>query len=226
MSDDAEATRPLTNISVTFTVLREYASMGGTKVDGKKLADAITSLPIELETFEAKVLPGQYAKVDDLFVGKGYSEGLLNPCLLRVTGYAARKPGAFFTDTFGFFLQTAGPITPGEYFTADPPSGGDYKDKMPPGEAVGGVVLTDMPDGENDLQFISGRLIIKSLTDGYVEGNLAGIAAYKEYSEITGQDEIVETRNISAKFSIQASGAIGDYSDKPYACLKWSLKAK
>ena len=208
-----------TKTDLLVQVSDEYASMA-VDMNGSGLAETITAFPIELEKYNAQVQIGQVGKLDDSYVGKGYSEGIVNPCVLRINGYAARRPDYFSPVGVMINLQTSGPITPGKYPIVDPPPGNDYSKKMPAGEVVAGAGVSDLPDGQNDMQFISGYLTIKSVSEALIQGNIWGLGVHKEFSTETGRDEVVEQRMLAARFSILAEGSIGKYSDKPYACLK------
>ncbi len=70
------------------------------------------------------------------------------------------------------------------------------------------------------MQFASGYLTIKSVRGGMVRGSILGVGVHKEYSTATGRDEVVETLTLGATFSIMAGSGFGEYTDKPYACLK------
>jgi hypothetical protein len=206
-------------LDLVVQVSDEYAAMA-VDVGGSSVDDAITTFPIELENNHAQVQIGQVGKLDDSYLGKGYSEGIVNPCVLIISGFAARRPDYHSPVGVMIHLQTSGPITPGKYPIVDPPPGNDYSKEMPQGEAVAGAGVPDLPDGENDMQFVSGYLTINSVSEALIQGNIWGLGTRKEFSTETGRDEVVESRMLAARFSILAEGSTGKDSDKPYACLK------
>lgn len=212
-----------TGLTLTFTALQEYASMGASSVDGAKLADAInTPLPIEMIKYGARVYHGQKEKMNGTFVGKGYSEGIVNPCVLNIFGWAKRSPGKHFAEGIQIHLQTSGPITPDSYPIVDTGEfKGSYKDRMPVGQTVASAGLYDMPENQNDLKFINGWLKIVSVSAGLIRGHISGIAVHREYSTETGKKEVTETRSLGARFSIRARGALGfGRRERAYPCLR------
>lgn len=219
---NAVETQPIGTLSIVFTALAEYASMGPTTVDAGAVAEAInTPLEIELDEYRALVQPGLYSKVGDQYIGVRHSEGIENPCTLLISGYTDRQPGVQFNNMLGITLQMSGPIRPGEYAMAPySESRGDPSEILPPRQAVAGVLLTNMPEGTNDLQFESGFLEIRSISPHLVVGYISGVANNRELSSQTGNYEIVETRTLGAKFSIKVEGILGKYRDGDFPCIK------
>ena len=148
-----------------------------------------------------------------------------NPCLLQVTGYTERQPGVYFNNMMNISLQTPGPIAVGEYSVkAYAKSSGIASDILPPNQANAGVMLTNMPEGMNDLQFETGTLVIKHLSRHLVAGHISGVANHREYSTQTGNDEITETRSLAVKFSIRTEGISVTNPGGDYACIERKKK--
>ncbi len=173
-----------------------------------------------LDNYRALVQPGLYRKVGDKYIGVTHSEGIVNPCTLHINGYTDRQPGVFFNNMLGISLQTSGPIGPGEYPVAPFIDRAlDPDEIVPPGQAVAGVVLTNMPEGTNDLQFESGSLRIEHISRHLVVGHISGVANNRALSDVTGNPEIVETRTLAAKFSIRVKGVIEKSGVGDFPCI-------
>ncbi|MGB7934540.1 MAG: hypothetical protein WCH04_20405 [Gammaproteobacteria bacterium] len=211
MADSAETTKKLMNLSVTFTALKEYASMGENTADMTKLASDIDApLPVKFDKFSASLHPGH--------LGPGFTRPVTNPCLLRLSGRQDRKPGEMHAQQMQIMMQLEGPLEPTSYSLFEMPSSGSGAEMLPPGRAVASLFLTDAPGDQKDFQLTSGELVIDSVDFGLVRGHLTGLGVHKVYSQTTMQYEIAESRNLAIKFSIFAQSGI--YSDNPNVCAQ------
>jgi hypothetical protein len=201
----------------------EGASMGAEPptTNPATLAAAIDApLEIEFDNYHAVVQTGLARQVGDQFIGVAQSEGLINPCLLQVTARGEIEPGRHFAQMFGVMLQASGAITPGDYPIAPfKEFSGNYVEMLPDGQAEGGVLLYDMPENRNDLQWESGWLSIDQISPRLVVGRISGVANNRELSDVTGNYEIIESRTLAAKFSIRVRGVVGEYRDGAYPCI-------
>jgi hypothetical protein len=220
VADDAEYTarysiRDNTDFTLTFTVVREYAQMGASTVDGGSIADAIdTPLPLEFEQYRAHVFPGQNRKVGETYVGTGYADGLDEPCIMHIAAVRKSNAGALTpSDLIDIYIQTSGPFKPGEYPIIDG-TGMRGPQDAPPGFVVAGVFLSELPPPRHDMAFTSGTLRIDSVRGTLLTGRLTGTAINSEFLEGNG-----DTRTLSFAFSMKVRAPVGMYSSNPYACL-------
>ena len=229
VADAADATVEYAGINnsglrVTFTALPNYLSMAASEVDVNELMDEFDlPLGIELDHGQARVQPGLFKQDGESFIGVAHSAGIVNPCMLQITGHTDREPGEFYNNILNITLQVSGPIGPGEYGIAPyRQSTGDPSEGFPAGLVVSGVVLKDMPEGTNDLRFESGLFVIDAITDSEISGYLRGIAHNRALSDVTGDYEIVETRYVGVAFALTISGVIEMYGEGnyPYPCVE------
>lgn len=237
VADRAAATRGFsasdgTTIDLTFTAIKEFAALGAKNADTSAIADAIeTALPIKFDVYMATVMTGQHGEGEKQkgkrkknFPGTGYSEGVMNPCILSISAASRPKAGAPIGNSMSIGLQTSGPLRPGVYpvvRTKGFAPGALLMEAMPQGEVAAGVNLASLPYGRNNLILESGVLKIDSVSGALVRGSLVGVGVGRELTGYPPREKITATRTIAAKFAIRAKPPVGRrYTDKPYPCLK------
>jgi len=221
VADDAEATKALPNLQVTFTVLREYASMSASESgSGPSPADIDTPLPIEFDNFRGYAFPHSYRRVDNQYVGTGNMQGLTEPCVIKLGLMRNTESG----DEIAFQMNHEGPLTPGDYvFSAE--------NKKHPDEVIGGFVGgfsigagNPLSGGRRQNFYIdAGNVTINSVSGGLVRGHMeasgvrinpySGPKAFEKWGHLN--------LTIGMKFAILMKSPVGKtYSSTPYACLQ------
>ncbi|HAJ91487.1 MAG TPA: hypothetical protein DCO71_02500, partial [Gammaproteobacteria bacterium] len=221
VAKDAEATRALPNLEVTFTVLREYASMSASESgSGPSPANIDTPLPIEFDSLHGYVYPYSYRRIDDQYVGIDNMQGLTEPCFIKLGLLRNTENG----DQIAFQMNHEGPITAGDYVFA-------ANNKKHPDEVHGGFVGgfsigagNPLSGGrQQDFYIDSGNVTIDSVSGGLVRGHMeangvrrnpySGPKAFEKWGHLN--------LTIDMKFSILMKNPAGKpYSNTPYACLQ------
>lgn len=220
VADDAEATRALPNMEVTFTVLREYASMSASESgSGPSPADIDTPLPIEFDSFRGYAYPYSYRRVDDQYVGIDNMQGLTEPCFIKLGLMRNTESG----DEIAFQMNHEGPITPGDYVFAA--NNKKHADEVR-GGFVGGFSIgagNPLSGGRRqDFYIDSGNVTIDSVSGGLLRGHMEANGVRR--NPYSGPNKFEKwghlNLTIGMKFAILMKSPIGKpYSSTPYACL-------
>jgi len=221
VADDAEATKALPNLQVTFTVLREYASMSASESgSGPSPADIDTPLPIEFDSFRGYAFPHSYRRIDDQYVGIDNMQGLTEPCAIKLGLMRNTENG----DQIAFQMNHEGPITAGDYVFA-------ANNKKHPDEVHGGFLGgfsigagNPLSGGrQQDFYIDSGNVTIDSVSGGLVRGHMEANGVRR--NPYSGSNKFEKwghlNLTIGMKFSILMKSPGGKpYSSTPYACLQ------
>jgi hypothetical protein len=116
-------------------------------------------------------------------------------------------------------MRTSGPITAGKYYPIESSENIRSLADLSANVAFASAMMPEANGEQYPFDIENGTLKFDSVAGNFLVGQLTGDGVFKEYSPQTLQYEVRKVQRIVAKFAIRVKATLGQYKDKPYACL-------